>query len=81
MAVPKQDLSKDEYKQVKERLELVTTHLPKDDYTLRLVWSSFVKVTGQPQPQPCTCSSAGGLWLNAVETLRKYIRENDEPKL
>jgi hypothetical protein len=35
MTVPKQHLTADEYKQVKERLALVTTHLPKDDYTLR----------------------------------------------
>lgn len=81
MAVPKQDLTADEFKQVKERLEIITTHIPKDDYTLRLIWSSFVKVTGQPQPQPCTCSSAGGLWLGAVNELRKYISENAEPKL
>ena len=81
MAVPKQHLTPDEFKQVKDRLALVTTHLPKDDYTLRLIWSSYVKVTGQPQPQPCTCSSSGGLWLGAVETLRKYIIENAEPKL
>ena len=81
MAVPKQDLTPDEFKQVKERLEVITTHIPKDDYTLRLIWSSFVKVTGQPQPQPCTCSSAGGLWLGAVNELRKYISENAEPKL
>ena len=81
MAVPKGHLTPDEFKQVKDRLALVTTHLPKDDYTLRLIWSSYVKVTGQPQPQPCTCSSSGGLWLNAVETLRKYINENAEPKL
>jgi hypothetical protein len=77
----KQHLTPDEFKQLKERLALVTTHLPKDDYTLRLVWSSYVKVIGIPQPQPCTCSSAGGLWLNAVETLRKYINENAEPQL
>lgn len=81
MAVPKQDLTPDEFKQVKERLEIITTHIPKDDYTLRLIWSSFVKVTGQPQPQPCTCASAGGLWLGAVNELRKYISENAEPKL
>jgi hypothetical protein len=77
----KQHLSEDEFKQVKERLSLITTHLPKDDYTLRLIWSSYVKVTGVQQPQPCTCASAGGLWLGAVDTLRKYISENDEPKL
>ena len=77
----KQHLTQDEFKQLKERLALVTTHLPKDDYTLRLVWSSYVKVIGIPQPQPCTCSSAGGLWLNAVDTLRKYINENAEPQL
>jgi hypothetical protein len=76
-----QHLSKDEFKQVKERLALVTTHLPKDDYTLRLIWSSYVKVIGIPQPQPCTCASAGGLWMTAVDTLRKYINENAEPKL
>ena len=81
MAVPKEHLTPDEFKQVKERLEIITTHIPKDDYTLRLIWSSYVKVTGQPQPQPCTCSSSGGLWLGAVETLRKYIIENAEPKL
>lgn len=77
----KQHLTGDEFRQVKERLELITTHLPKDDYTLRLIWSSYVKVIGIPQPQPCSCGSSGGLWLTAVDTLRKYIRENAEPKL
>ena len=77
----KQYLTFDEYNKTKERLDLITTHIPKDDYTLRTIWNSYVKITGQPQPQPCSCASSGGLWLRAVEELRKYFKENDEPKL
>jgi len=64
------------YQKLKYEMEHISTHLP--EHLTGLIWSSYVQITGQPEPQPCTCASSGGLWAGAVSTIRNYIKDVEE---
>ena len=65
--------TEEEFNTLKQMMSEITTHLP--EHYVGQIWSAYVKITAQPQPQPCTCASSGGLWANAVKTIREYINE------
>lgn len=65
-----------EFNELKEKLGEITTHLP--THLTGYIWSTYTKVIATPQPQPCNCKSSGGLWAGAIETLRKYVTDNDK---
>ena len=41
---------------------------------LGYVWGTYKTITGSQENQPCSCKSAGGLWLKAVNVLRDYLK-------
>ena len=65
--------TEEEFIQLKGIMSEITTHLP--EHYIHQIWGAYVKITAQPQPMPCTCASAGGLWANAVATIRNYIKD------
>jgi hypothetical protein len=66
----------EEFTKLKGMMSEITTHLP--EHYVNQIWSAYVKITAQPQPQPCTCASSGGLWAGAVKTIRDYIKDIEE---
>lgn len=65
-----------EFAELKRVLSEITTNLP--NHLTDYVWNTHVRIMGRPEPKPCMCKSSGGLWAGAVETLRKYVEENDK---
>ncbi len=66
--------TEEEFTHLKEQMKRVGSHLP-DDMT-NLVWNSYKKIAGNVGGQPCTCSSSGGLWAAAVNSINDYIKKN-----
>ena len=65
--------NEEEFTKLKQIISEITTHLP--EHYIHQIWGGYVKITGQQQPTPCTCASSGGLWANAVKTIRDYIKD------
>jgi hypothetical protein len=65
--------TEEEFTELKRMMGEITTHLP--EHYVNQISSAHVKIKGQPEPQPCTCSSSGGLWAGAVSTIRNYIKD------
>jgi hypothetical protein len=67
--------SPEEYKELKEVLESITTHIAEN--RMGYIWSNYNKITnGAAGPQPCACASAAKYWRQAVDELRAYVKSN-----
>lgn len=66
--------TEEQYQNLKEQMKRVGTHLPTD--MTSLVWSSYEKIAGVREGQPCQCPSSAGLWIKAVNVVNDYIKEN-----
>lgn len=69
-------LTQKEFGELKDILAQTTTHL-NPNYA-GFIWALYTRVIATPQPQPCTCKSSGGLWMTAVDTLKRFVAENDK---
>jgi hypothetical protein len=38
------------------------------------IWNMYLVVTNTHEPQPCSCQSAGPLWVKAVNTLNEWVK-------
>lgn len=68
--------TKEEFSSLKQTLEGIGNYLPDDK--IGYIWDNYKKISGSNENQPCTCSSAAGLWRKAVDTIRTYIKENQD---
>lgn len=66
--------SEEELTQLRKTIEGIGNYLPTDK--THYIWSSYVKIKGQKEPQPCTCPSSGKLWGKAIETIKDYLKNN-----
>lgn len=64
--------SNEELTKLKEFMGTIGSYLPTDK--TNYIWNSYLKITGKPEPQPCTCPSSGKLWGKAIETINNYIK-------
>ena len=64
--------TEEEYNHLKEQMKRVNSHLPTD--MAGLVWSSYEKIAGVREGQPCNCGSSAGLWAKAVGVVNEYIK-------
>jgi hypothetical protein len=65
-----------EFNEMKTTLEGITSYLP--DNLLSYVWNKYRIISGNvSENQPCSCASAGGLWVKAVNTIKDYIKEKE----
>ena len=64
-------LTEEEFNDLKAKLSSIKDYLPENMMTY--IWSTFKKVSGSTENQPCSCASAGGHWKRAVQTLRDFI--------
>ena len=67
--------SKEELAELRKTIEGIGNYLPTDK--THYIWSNYIKITGKPEPTPCTCPSSGKLWGKALETIREYLKNND----
>lgn len=64
--------TEEEFQNLRIQLQRVNSHLPED--MAGLIWSSYTKIIGRYEAQPCTCGSSASLWANAVSVVRDYIK-------
>lgn len=69
-------LTEKEFGELKDILAQTTTHL-NPNYA-GFIWALYTRVIATPQPQPCTCKGSAGLWVTAVDTLKRFVTENDK---
>jgi hypothetical protein len=69
-------LTESEYIELKGKIDSIKDYLP--DMLLGYVWSTYKTITGSTENQPCSCKSAGGLWLKAVTVLRDYLKKVEQ---
>ena len=73
----KQDkFTEEQFEKLKYEMSHISTHLP--EHLTGLIWSSYVQIKGKQEPQQWLCSSSGGLWAGAVQTIRDYIKSVEE---
>lgn len=68
-------LNEVQFKELKEKMSSIAMHLPEN--MLNYVWNNYKLVTGSIENQPCSCASAAGLWIKAVNALKDYIKRMD----
>jgi hypothetical protein len=65
-------LTEQEYLELKDKIQSIKDYLP--EMLLNYVWSTYKRITGSQEHQPCSCGSAAGLWRKAVDVLQDYIK-------
>ena len=40
------------------------------------VWNWYQRIGKHNQPQPCSCQSSARYWIEAVNTINNFIKEN-----
>ena len=66
--------TKSELDTLKQTADSIVNHIPTE--LTDWVWSNYKKISGSLEGKPCSCSSAAGLWLKGVNTIRDYIKQN-----
>jgi hypothetical protein len=65
--------NEEQYIELKQKVSTIDMHLP--DSMLSYVWNNYKLISGNvTEPQPCSCSSASGLWIKAVNSLKDYVK-------
>lgn len=65
----------EEFELLKKEMAAISNHIP--DSMMGFVWDNYLKITNINEPRPCGCKSAAGLWIKAVDNIRKFIEKND----
>ena len=62
-----------EYKELKEVIDSINSYIPND--RMGWVWSNHNKILNTKEGQPCSCGSASGHWIRAVQTIRDFVKK------
>lgn len=67
------NFSEEELEQLKSTMAGIGSYLPtnKTGY----IWSTYKKIVGTNEPQPCTCKSSASLWAKAVQTINDFLKK------
>lgn len=65
--------TEEELNQVRETMDTIGVYLP--EHLMPKIWGWYRQISGSKEPQPCSCKSAAGLWVKAVDVIRNYITE------
>ena len=68
--------TQEEFKSLVETLDSIGNYLPDDK--ANYIWDNYKKIANTTEGRPCTCGSSSALWKKAVDTIRNYIKENQE---
>ena len=64
----------EDYQKLKDNIKEVKDYLPEN--LLPYIWDNYRIISGNiEEPRPCSCGSAAGLWIKAVDTIKNYIKE------
>lgn len=50
----------------------INAYIPEN--RMSYIWNTYLVVSNTHEPQPCSCQSAGPLWLKAVTTLTEWVK-------
>lgn len=66
----------EQFSEMKTGIDTIRSVIP--EHLIHSVWDWHCKIEGKSIPMPCTCASAGGKWLAAVNNIRSYIKNNSD---
>lgn len=66
----------EEFKELVQFAASITSHIPENK--AGYVWHNYRKISGSNENSPCMCGSSAGLWRKAMETIREYIKNNQQ---
>jgi hypothetical protein len=69
-------LTKEQFIELREVMNTITTHIP--DHQTGYIWDMYNKIDGNHGGKPCTCSSSARYWRAAVDTLKNYVKSNND---
>ena len=64
--------SEEELVELRKVIDSIGAYLPENK--THFIWSNYTKITGKPEPKPCSCPSSGKLWKKAIDTIREYLK-------
>jgi hypothetical protein len=62
-----------EYIEIVETIQSISTHIPNDK--MGWVWNNYKRISGDHSTQPCSCGSASGHWIKAVNTIKDFVKK------
>lgn len=65
--------TQEEYTNLKNVMSTITHHIPENQ--MGLVWNSYQRIAKVNTVQPCSCPSAARYWVEAVNTINNFIKE------
>jgi hypothetical protein len=65
-----------QFEEMKQVSSQITTRIPEDK--MAQIWDWYLRINSLQEPKPCGCQSAAGLWIKALDSVRKFIAENDK---
>lgn len=66
----------EEFKEMQDFLPTITTHIPESK--AGWVWHCYRQITESLEPTPCLCGSSAAHWRKAIDTMRNYVKENEQ---
>jgi hypothetical protein len=65
--------TQEEYTNLKNVMSTITHHIPENQ--MGLVWNAFQRIQGVNTPQPCGCPGSAKHWIEAVNVINNFIKE------
>jgi hypothetical protein len=69
----KERFTEEEVSIMKQKIETIGNHLSTD--LADWVWKTYTKIENKSEKKPCMCGKSAGHWRNAVETIRKFVKD------
>lgn len=63
----------EEWTNLKNVMSSIHHHIPENH--MGSVWNWFQKIGKHNRPQPCSCQSSAKYWIEAVNTINNFIKE------
>lgn len=65
----------EEYTNLKNVMGTITHHIPENQ--MGLIWNSFQRIQKVNTPQPCGCPGSAKYWVEAVNVINDYIKQQN----
>lgn len=62
-----------EWTELKNVMSSIHHHIPESE--MGRVWNSYQRITKTNSPQPCSCQSSAKYWIEAVNVINNFIKE------
>lgn len=64
----------EEWSNLKDVMSSIHHNIP--EHLMGVVWNAFQRINKINAPQPCSCQSSAKYWVEAVNTINNFIKEN-----